>query len=136
MEPIYINGTKKNTKTYNKYNRTRSTDPSSGMTFDSILEMKCYKFFEYLKNINQIKFFLTQVPLRLPGKVKLILDFLVFLNDGSTIFFDAKGFETKEFIIKRKIAEDIYPITINLLKKSFKQSILKMISYNMVNIDE
>jgi hypothetical protein len=60
----------------------------------------------------EVIFYLTQVPLRLPGGVKYVCDFLEFRSDGTAVFVDVKGHRTKEYIMKKKIIESIYPIEI------------------------
>jgi hypothetical protein len=56
--------------------------------------------------------FLMQVPFRLPGKTKYLLDFLVFWKDGRQTFEDTKGKRTPMYIMKKKQVEALYPIRI------------------------
>lgn len=88
----------------------------NGIRFDSKKEAKYYT--ELLIRRDQLKeiiFFLRQVPFHLPGGVKYIVDFVEFHADGTVHFFDVKGMKTKDFIMKKKMVEDLYPVTIELV---------------------
>ena len=87
-----------------------------GIRFDSKLEARCYDQLKLRQKAGEVVFFLRQVPLDLPGGAKLRIDFLVFESSGDVRFVDAKGFETARFKLKRRIAESIYPIEIELWK--------------------
>jgi len=56
--------------------------------------------------------FLMQVPFRLLGNTKYLLDFLVFWKDGHQTFEDTKGKRTPMFIMKKKQVEALFPIKI------------------------
>jgi hypothetical protein len=85
---------------------------SNGIRFDSKKEAKYY---ETLLGRNDVLFFLRQVPIHLPANVKYVVDFLEFHDDGTVHFVDVKGMETPVFKIKKKMVEDIYPITIEVV---------------------
>lgn len=74
-------------------------------------------YYEWLKKRDDVLFFLRQVPFDLPGGVKYVCDFQVFLTDGTIEFIDTKGFDTSIAIAKRKMVEDLYPITIKIVSK-------------------
>ena len=57
-------------------------------------------------------FFLRQIPIRLPGKVKYVCDFQVFWKDGTVTFEDVKGYKTAMYKRNKKQVEEIYPIKI------------------------
>ena len=59
-----------------------------------------------------MKFFLTRVPLRLPGGVKHFLDFVEFWTDGSTRFVEVKGRDLPMGKLKRHQVEELYGIKI------------------------
>ena len=80
--------------------------------FQSKKESEYYKKLKILQNTGDIIFFLRQIPLDLPGNVKYRVDFLEFHKDGTVHFVDVKGFKTQEYLLKKKIVEDLYPITI------------------------
>ena len=60
----------------------------------------------------EVLFYLTQIPFRLPGRIKSVCDFLEFRSDGTAVFVDTKGYKTREYITKKKMVEELYPITI------------------------
>lgn len=85
--------------------------------FDSKLEAMYYNKLKIAQSSGELLFFLRQVPFHLPGNVKYVVDFQEFWADGEVKFVDVKGVETKDFIMKKKMVEDLYPITINVIKK-------------------
>lgn len=89
----------------------------AGHRFPSTLEWKYFKHLELLKKAGEVIFFLRQVPFHLPGGVKYVVDYQIFNRDGSIQFVDVKGVETSEFILKKKMVEDLYPVTIDIVKK-------------------
>lgn len=88
-----------------------------GIKFDSKLEASYYQHLKLLIMAKEVVFFLRQTPLHLIGGVVYRVDFQVFYTDGSVAFIDVKGFETPEFINKKKQVEATYPITIEVIKK-------------------
>ena len=90
---------------------------SDGIRFDSQIESKYYGQLKIRQASGEFLFFLRQVPLHLPGGVKYVVDFVEFLSNDTVVFVDVKGFETKDFIMKKKMVEDIYPIEIKIVKK-------------------
>lgn len=85
---------------------------ADGIKFRSKKERKRYLELMALKNAGEIKYFLMQVPFRLPGNTKYLLDFLVFWKDGQVTHEDVKGMKTPMFIMKKKQVETLYPIFI------------------------
>ena len=53
-----------------------------------------------------------QVPFHLPGNVKYVVDFQVFMTDGTVKFIDVKGHRTPQYIAKKKMVEALYPVEI------------------------
>lgn len=97
-----------------KYNAVRCE--YDGIMFHSKRERNRYIELNLLKKAQQILFFLRQTPFHLPGNVKYLCDFVVFWTDGNITFEDVKGFKTDEYIIKKKMVEDLYyPIKISEL---------------------
>lgn len=84
-----------------------------GINFDSKMEARYY---QKLKDDEDTLFFLRQVPIHLPGTVYRC-DFLEFKKNGLVLFTDVKGMETNLFKVKKKMVEQLYPITINVVKK-------------------
>lgn len=87
-----------------------------GIRFDSKLEARYYELLKTMQKQGVVVFFLRQVPFHLPGGTKMVIDFLIFWADGSVTFEDAKGYETKEFKIKKREVEAAYPIVIQVIK--------------------
>lgn len=85
-----------------------------GIRFDSKREARYYEQLKLRQQSGEVHFWLRQVPMHLPGGTKYVLDFLVFLRDGSVDFVDVKGRETKEFRIKKREVEHHYPIKVLL----------------------
>jgi len=96
-----------------KFNAIRTE--VDGIKFDSKKEAKYYVNLKLRKQSGEIVFFLRQVSIDLPGKVKYRVDFLEFHNDGTVHFVDVKGMETAMFKLKKKQVEALYPIEIELV---------------------
>ena len=88
-----------------------------GRKFASKLESKFYSNLNLRKKSGEIVFFLEQVPIRLPGGTKYVVDFMIFYDDGNIRFIDVKGVETDAFKIKKREVEAIYPFEIEIIKK-------------------
>ena len=87
---------------------------ADGIKFRSKKERHRYMELKALQYAGEVKYFLTQVPFRLPGNVKYLLDFLIFWNDGRVTYEDTKGMKTQLFILKKKQVEALYPIRIEV----------------------
>ena len=87
-----------------------------GIKFASKKESRYYSDLLIRQRIGEVVFFLRQVPFHLPGGTKYVVDFQEFMADGTVRFVEVKGFETKEWIMKKKIVESLYPITIEVVK--------------------
>ena len=85
---------------------------ADGIKFRSKKEKKRYLELMILKKVGEVDYFLTQVPFRLPGNTKYLLDFMVFWNNGKITYEDVKGMRTPMFIMKKKQVEALYPIRI------------------------
>lgn len=85
--------------------------------FPSRLERRYYDQLKVRQESGEVIFFLRQVPFDLPGGVRYVCDFQVFLADGTVEFIDTKGRDTQMSIAKRKIVEDLYPLEIKIVKK-------------------
>lgn len=98
----------------NKYHVSPKADRTvDGITFDSKKEAKRYKDLCFLKQVGDVLTFIPQVPFRLPGGVRYVVDFLVFWADGRVTFEDVKGYRTPEYKAKKRMVEDLYaPIVI------------------------
>lgn len=85
--------------------------------FDSKLEAKVYLRLKAMQDKGEVVFFLRQVPFHLPGGTKLVVDFQVFLSNGTVEFWDAKGMVLDTFKIKKREVEAIYPVEIKVVSK-------------------
>lgn len=98
-----------------KFNSVRVKN--NGNNFASKLEEAYDAYLQILQKEEKIEFYLWQVPLRLPGGTKYIVDFVVFDSDGTVRFVDVKGMETDVFKIKKREIEAHYPFDIVIIKK-------------------
>ena len=83
-----------------------------GIKFRSKKERKRYLELMALRHAGEVKYFLMQVPFRLPGNTKYLLDFMVFWKNGEVTYEDAKGVRTAMYIMKKKQVQALYPVTI------------------------
>lgn len=82
-----------------------------------MLERSCYLKLKKLKEESRILFFLRQIPFDLPGGMRHVVDFCVFLKD-EVKFLEAKGRDLAIGKLKRLQVEDIYNIPIEIVKNS------------------
>lgn len=83
-----------------------------GIRFDSKREARVYERLKRLRELGEVDRFHRQVVFDLPGGVIYRLDFLVIFADGRIGHWDAKGVETKEFKIKRRLVRATYGVEI------------------------
>lgn len=88
-----------------------------GLKFDSKLEASYYQQLKLRQSAGDVIFFLRQINFHLPGGVKYLADFQVFLADGTVEFIDVKGKDTPMSIAKRKMVEELYPVEIKIVQK-------------------
>lgn len=101
-------------KIRHKFNAKPTT--IDNIRFSSKKEARYYSELKIRQKAGEVLFFLRQVPISLPGNVKYVVDFLVFLTDGSVEFIDVKGMSTPLFIAKKKMVEELYPFKIMIVK--------------------
>lgn len=82
--------------------------------FRSKKERMRYLELKALQKVGEVKYFLMQVPFRLPGNTRHLLDFLVVRTDGSIEYIEVKGRDLPMGKMKRKMVEDIYKIKITV----------------------
>ena len=97
-----------------KYHAKRTT--IDGINFDSQKEANYYCELKLRQKAGEILFFLRQIPFDLPGNIRYFVDFQEFRSDKTIHFIDVKGVLTKEFIMKKKMVESLYPIEIEIVK--------------------
>lgn len=86
-----------------------------GYRFPSKKEGKYYLELKNRVKSGEVVFFLMQVPLQIQHDMKYIVDFVEFRSDGTVHFIDVKGYETKEFKLKKKLVEQKYPIEVEVV---------------------
>ena len=101
----------------NKYGAvpTMGTD---GFRYDSKRERNYGESLLMRQKAGEIRMVLRQVPFHLPGKVKLVLDFVWFAADGLAHFEDVKSPPTAKlasFRSKKRIVEQLYDIEIEVV---------------------
>lgn len=87
-----------------------------GIKFSSKLEKRWYLIIRDMKDSGEVLFFLRQTPFHLPGNVTYRADFMLFFTDGHVEIWEAKGYDTPEWVIKKKLVESLYPIEIKVVK--------------------
>jgi hypothetical protein len=94
-----------------------------GYRFDSKLEARRYAQLKQLQAAGEVKWFICQVPFRLPGGIVYRADFLVVWRrypgvglDEYIGIEDCKGFMTSVADLKIKQVEAIYGIKVNLIR--------------------
>lgn len=97
-----------------KYNNHPTT--VDGIRFDSKKEARYYEHLKIRRAAGEVAYFLMQVPIRLPGGTKYVVDFVEFFADPTRPpeYVDVKGKKTDVFLIKKREVEAIYPIKVQL----------------------
>lgn len=93
-----------------------------GMRFASKLEAGYCRQLDEMKERGEIEYYLRQVPFPLPGGVKYLCDFMMVINCGGDglkhlRYVEVKGYETRMGEMKRKQAEEIYGIEIEVVRR-------------------
>lgn len=97
-----------------KYGNTRCT--WQGMKFDSQHERDKFREFELERIAGKIRAVVRQVSMPMYGSSRRIrLDFMIVENDGRIRWVDAKGYPTKEWLLKRDQVQQVYGITIETI---------------------
>lgn len=96
----------------NKYHNHPTT--VDGVRFDSKKEARYYEQLKIRVATGEVSYFLMQVPLRLPGGSKYVVDFQVFFTEPGRReeYVDVKGTLTQVFRLKKREIEHQYPIRI------------------------
>jgi hypothetical protein len=99
----------------NKHKYRAIQTVNDGIKFPSKREANYYQELKLRQKAGEIVFFLRQVPFHLPGNITYRVDFQEFHSDGTIHFIDVKGKKTKEFIMKKKMVENLYPVEIEVV---------------------
>lgn len=84
----------------------------NGWSYPSKKQARRYDELVLLKTSGEVIFFIEEVPFRLPGKTKYVVDFVVFWKGGDVTFEDVKGFKTQMYKLKKRQVESLFPIKI------------------------
>lgn len=98
-----------------KYHAKRTT--LNGKSYASKLEAKYAEKLNAAKASGILLFYLEQVPFRLPGGNTYRLDFMEFWANGEITCTEVKGVDTPSWKIKKRLFEETYPITLNVIRK-------------------
>ena len=90
----------------------------NGKRYDSKLEARYAAKLDMAKQAGDLLMVLRQVPFELPGGVKYRCDFMEFWADGEVKIVDVKGYMTPQSASKIKMVEDLYPVTVNIVKQA------------------
>ena len=84
----------------NKYGNHPTT--VDGMRFDSKSEARYYERLQLERKLGVVQWFITQVPFRLEGGVRFVVDFLVAYSDGRIELQDVKSKATITQVYRNK----------------------------------
>lgn len=102
------------TKKKNKYGA--SPKHVDGYYFPSKLEGSCYQLLKNLQKEGNFNFFLRQIPFDIPGHKTHRVDFCIFFHNRVE-FVECKGIDLAIGKLKREQVEELYKITIHVVKK-------------------
>lgn len=113
---------------YNTSTKKKDKPVYNGISFDSNDEMLYYQFLESEVEKKRIARFDHQVKMVLIDKyqiflkkvraAEIVIDFRVFLADGSVIYQDVKGFPSEKANLQRKIFEWRYGVPLQWITHS------------------
>ena len=113
---------------YNTSTKKKDKPVYNGISFDSKDEMLYYQFLESEVEKKRIAHFDHQVKMVLIDKyqiflkkvraAEIVIDFRVFLADGSVIYQDVKGFPSEKAKLQRKIFERRYGVPLQWIALS------------------
>ena len=113
---------------YNTSTNKKDKPVYNGISFDSKDEMLYYQFLESEVEKKRIAHFDHQVKMVLIDKyqiflkkvraAEIVIDFRVFLSDGSVIYQDVKGFPSDKAKLQRKIFEWRYGVPLQWISYS------------------
>lgn len=106
----------KEKKKKSKYNSTPIVKKE--IRFDSIAESCYFDWLASQKEKGEVKYFLMQVPFRLPGNIKYLVDFQIFMKDGTVRYVDVKGMMTDVSRNKIKQVVSLFPVEIEIVTKN------------------
>ena len=96
----------------NKYGAVRTE--RDGIAFASKAEARYYDLLQARRAAGEIRYFLMQVPFRLPGGTRYVCDYQIHEADGRVRYVDVKGHETDTFKVKKREVEAHFGVEIEL----------------------
>ena len=96
-----------------KYNAEKRT--VDNIKFASKKEAAYYQKLVMLQKMKKIRYFLMQIPFRLQGGTKHLVDFMIVKLDGTLDYVEVKGRDLAMGKMKRKMTEDMYNIRIRVV---------------------
>ncbi len=112
-------------KKRHKFNAVRC-ESKDGVKFPSKLERQYYDRLVEAQGKGRIEYFLSQVPFRLPGNVKYLVDFMVVYMEDSPMktieYIDVKGKMTAMSTLKIKQVEALYPVKIKIVDSTYMKT--------------
>jgi len=103
-------------KKFNRHKYSAISVEFDGIKFASKKEGRYYNELKLRVKAGEVIFFLRQTSFHLPGGTTYRVDFQEFHADGTVHFVEIKGYETKDWIMKKKLVEALYPIKIEVVK--------------------
>jgi predicted Ser/Thr protein kinase len=97
-----------------KFNAKRTE--YNGRKYASKAEARYAQKLDGMKATGEVLFYLPQVAMPIPGYSRYVCDFLVFYANGECAFIDVKGMVTPMFTLKKKLVEEAYPVTIEIVR--------------------
>ena len=89
-----------------------------GIRFDSTAEGDYYEQLKLRVLVREVHYFLRQVPIRLPGGVQMIIDFMLVYPNKEIHYVDVKGVVTQAWRAKQRIVEALYPFKIEIVRST------------------
>ena len=110
--PKYLQPDAGKAKKGNKY----GAEPTlrDGIRFASKAEARYYDLLKARQATGEIRYFLMQVPFRLPGGTRYVCDYQIHEADGRVRYVDVKGHETDTFKVKKREVEAHFGVEIEL----------------------
>lgn len=110
--PQYLRPKEAKPKKGNKYSAVPTE--RDGIRFASTREANYYDRLKARREAGEVRYFLMQVPFRLPGGTRYVCDYQVHEADGRVRYVDVKGHETDTFKVKKREVEAHFGVEIEL----------------------
>lgn len=104
-----------------KYNAKPVDDPEGGQKFPSTQEFKDVTELRRMVRAGEIMSVSRQAMVLLPGGITWAIDALIHHNDGTVEYFESKGKDTPDFVMKEKLFREKYPDVKLTIKRKMAQ---------------